>query len=55
MYSYATTKEFAINRIKKKNIDIQVTFILEIKLEMYIIYPNMTIVSATYASILKLC
>ena len=54
MYSYATTKEFAINRIKKK-IDIQVTFILEIKLEMYIIYPNMTIFSATYESILKLC
>ena len=40
---------------KNKKIGIQVTFILEIKLEKYIFYQSPTIFSTTYSSILNSC
>ena len=61
MYTHATTyelkkKEFTLNSWNMKQATgIQGTFILEIKLQQYIFYENLTIFSATYASILNPC
>ena len=61
MYTHATTyelkkKELTLNSWNMKQATgIQGTFILEIKLQQYIFYENLTIFSATYASILNPC
>ena len=49
-------KAFTINSQNiDQEIDIQVTFILQIKLQKYIFYQSTTILLANYASISKPC
>ena len=61
MHTYTTTKEpkkkaCATNKQNKtQGIGIQVTFILEIKLHKYLFNQNITISSASEASILNWC
>ena len=58
---YATAKELmkkvftANSHNKNQKIGIQVTFILEIKLQKYIFYQNPTIFLTTYSPILNPC